>query len=318
MGRKSKQAGTGHYPMTHHERTKKFASSSYGTTTTRLAGDTQVAFGSCSLSLTPIMDHTSSNGEQKGKSDSKACAGSDTNTSTTIAMVTPSGHLYAKQAIYEYLLTKTQEFQDQKKAYEQQQKLDAERADSTEAHKRQQQEAFEQSNQLAVLKKQKIEKIGDGGVLKKTSYWLPDMQPAKVEASTPSPNRPSSPYSGRPLRRKDLREVALVRSRDNKNKSEDVLCAISGKPIRMQPAVAYWTKDRNEPGIVALKDVFNMTVAVEGKTSSEKASFKGGKAAPLCPLTNARIKHVVALKSGGSGFAAHNMVEVKTYKPTIT
>jgi len=109
MGRKSKQAGTGHYPMTHHERTKKFASSSYGTTTTRLAGDTQVAFGSCSLSLTPIMDHTSSNGEQKGKSDSKACAGSDTNTSTTIAMVTPSGHLYAKQAIYEYLLTKTKE-----------------------------------------------------------------------------------------------------------------------------------------------------------------------------------------------------------------
>lgn len=326
MGRKSKQAGTGHYPLTHYERTKKFASSSYGTTTTRISGDTQVAFGSCSLSLAPIVS------EQDGSSANavaaKSSAGDDDQTVISIAMVTPSGHLYAKQAIYEYLLTKTQDFANQTKAYELQQETAMAKADTTEAQKRQREEAFEESNQLAVIdskkKAKKAEKIvGDGGVLKKTSYWLPDMQPAKVDTEVKAPERPTSPYSGEPLRRKDLREVALIRKRDNQSKNyaeQDVLCAISGKAIRMQAAVAYWTKDKSTPGVVVLKSVYDMTIDTNSKKNKQSFSKTSDKKAPalICPITNAKIKHTIALKSGGSGFAAHNAVQVKTYKPTIT
>lgn len=327
MGRKSKQAGTGHYPLTHYERTKKFASSSYGTTTTRISGDTQVAFGSCSLSLAPIVsdqDESSTNNAVAAKSS----AGDDDQTVTSIAMVTPSGHLYAKQAIYEYLLTKTQDYSDQTKAYEVQQDAALAKADTTEAQKRQREEAFEESNQLAVVvsKKRKAKNaekiIGDGGVLKKTSYWLPDMQPAKVDLEVAAPERPSSPYSGDPLRRKDLRELALIRKKDNPSKNygeQDVLCAISGKAIRMQAAVAYWTKDKTRPGVVVLKSVYDMTIDTNSKKNKQFSKSSDKKApALICPITNAKIKHMIALKSGGSGFAAHNAVQVKTYKPTIT
>ena len=329
MGRKSKQAGTGHYPLTHYERTKKFASSSYGTTTTRISGDTQVAFGCCSLSLAPIVDGSSAAAEdtqkKAAKSKPSSSAGDDDNTVTSIGMVTPSGHLYAKQAIYEYLLTKTQDYQDQKKAYEQQQTIAAEKADTTDAKKREREEAFEQSNQLAVVsskKKAKAEKIvGDGGVLRKTSYWLPDMQPAKVDIEVKAPERPSSPYSGEPLRRKDLRELALIRKVEhasNNKHSDDVLCAISGKAIRMQAAMAYWTKDKSKPGVVVLKSVYDMTIANTNNTSKQPKDSSKKAPANICPLTNEKIKHTIELKSGGSGFAAHNAVEVKTYKPTIT
>ena len=325
MGRKSKQAGTGHYPLTHYERTKKFASSSYGTTTTRISGDTQVAFGSCSLSLAPIVSEQDESPTNAVAATSSA--GDDDNTVTSIAMVTPSGHLYAKQAIYEYLLTKTQDYSDQKKAYEMQEEAAIAKADTTEAKKRQREEAFEESNQLAVIDSKKKAKnaekiVGDGGVLKKTSYWLPDMQPAKVDLEVKAPERPASPYSGEPLRRKDLRELALLRKKENKSKNygeQDVLCAISGKAIRMQKAVAYWTKDKSRPGVVVLKSVYDMTIDTSSKKNKETSKNSDKKTpALICPITNAKIKHTIELKSGGSGFAAHNAVQVKTYKPTIT
>ncbi|CAB9529886.1 Nitric oxide synthase interacting protein [Seminavis robusta] len=311
MGRKSKQAGSGHMPLTHYERTKKFKSSSFGTTTTRLSGDSQVAFGHCSLGLTVIME----DGKQKKKTDDN-----DETLVTTIAMVTPSGHLYAKEAIFEYLLTKTQEYQDQLALFEQQQDDDTKKADTTEATKRKRQEAFDASHNLQEKRikhpQQDDSDKAAASVLKRTSYWLPDMQPDKVDARHKAPERPTSPYSGEPLRRKDLRELALER----KPNTEDVICAISGKAIRMQPTMAYWTKDKTKPGVVVLKDVYHMTIDTEGskKKKAKGDDEKDDKPKLQCPLTNQKIKHVIELKVGGSGFAAHNAVEVKTYKPTIT
>jgi hypothetical protein len=313
MGGKSKQVGSGHMPLTHYERTKKFASSGYGSTTTRISGDTQVAFGHCSLGLTPIIGNDDNDNGDGHKKDGNH----DTTITTTIAMVTPSGHLYATEAIYEYLLTKTQEYQAQMALFEKQKQQDAEKADTTEAAKRQRQEAFEASNNLKEAKRAKTaSSSGPDSALKRTSFWLPDMQPDKVEKRHAEPERPASPYSGDTLRRKDLRKLALQR----KPNSQDVLCAISGKPIRLQAVMAYWTKDKTVPGVVVLKDVFNMTIDTDAnnKRKAKGDPSKTKATTLLCPLTNAKIKYTMELKSGGSGFAAHNAVEVKTYKPTIT
>jgi hypothetical protein len=313
---KGKQIGSGHMPLTHYERTKKFASSGWGSTTTRISGDTQVAFGHCSLGLTPIVADDNDNEQHKG------VKGDDTATTTTIAMVSPSGHLYATEAIYEYLLTKTQEYQAQMVLFEKQKQQDAEKADTTEATKRQRQDAFEASNNLREAKRVKTATSTTSeqphSALKRTSFWLPDMQPDKVDKRHAEPERPASPYSGVTLRRKDLRKVALQRKRN----SQDVLCAISGKPIRLQAAMAYWTKDKTVPGVIVLKDVFHMTIDTNTATTNKRKAkgdhSKSQATTLLCPITNSKIKHTIELKSGGSGFAAHNAVEVKTYKPTIT
>ena len=310
MARKSKQAGSGHMPLTHYERTKKFASSNYGTTTTRLSGDTQVAFGHCSLSLAPIVEE-----HHDDHHDSKEEEEEDT--TTTIAMVTNSGHLYAKEAIYQYLLTKTQDYQDQKDAYEKQQQGEEkqQQEDAVDQHNKKRQAAFEESQKSSLYDKTKKMKTGKESALVRTSYWLPDMQPDKIEHKVRAPERPISPYSGDPLRAKDLRQVALVRNKGH----DECLCAISGKPIKVADAVAYWTKDKTKPGVVVLKEVFDMTISnTKGKKSKSNEKDKEKKEKWICPLTNAKIKHTIALKSGGSGFAAHNAVQVKTYKPTIT
>jgi len=80
MARKSKQPG-GHNPLTAHER-KKFAKDTYGTTTARLGQDSQYAFANCGLSLHPAKERP---------------------------VATPSGVIYERSAMLEYMLTKTQE-----------------------------------------------------------------------------------------------------------------------------------------------------------------------------------------------------------------
>lgn len=81
MGRKSKQAGSGHFPLTNHER--KEYSKTYGTTQQRLGGSSQYTFGQCALSLHPAKDQP---------------------------VATPTaGYIYERPAMIEYLLTKTQD-----------------------------------------------------------------------------------------------------------------------------------------------------------------------------------------------------------------
>ena len=87
--RKSKQAG-GHNPLTYAER-KRLKSSGYGTQSTRLSTQSQLPFGHCSLNLSPI------DGD---------------------AVATPSGHIYSREAIVQYLLTKNGELKKEKAEYE--------------------------------------------------------------------------------------------------------------------------------------------------------------------------------------------------------
>ena len=76
-----------------HFRYSEKVRAGHGTITQRLGTESQLPFGHCCLSLAPVQD----------------------------AVMSPSGHIYEREAIIEYLLKKTKELKKQAKLYEQQQ-----------------------------------------------------------------------------------------------------------------------------------------------------------------------------------------------------
>eukprot|EP00548_Thalassiothrix_antarctica_P014819 CAMPEP_0194174152 /NCGR_PEP_ID=MMETSP0154-20130528/8403_1 /TAXON_ID=1049557 /ORGANISM="Thalassiothrix antarctica, Strain L6-D1" /LENGTH=143 /DNA_ID=CAMNT_0038887499 /DNA_START=148 /DNA_END=576 /DNA_ORIENTATION=+ len=100
MTRKSKKS-SGHTPLTYYEMHTKFKSAQYGTTTQRLSTDSQLPFGCCALSLSPADEID--------------------------PVATPSGHIYDRESILTYLVTKTAELKQQHIEYMSQRKREAER-----------------------------------------------------------------------------------------------------------------------------------------------------------------------------------------------
>lgn len=265
MARKSKQPG-GNFPLTQYERTHKFASSEYGTTAQRIAGHSQYQFGDCGLSLTPFVEK-----------DSVVC--------------TPSGYVYQKEAILEYLLTQTQALKEQRAAYERQQQQQQQESNETAAKQLQQ---FEETQQV-VRKRKSVDTKKD---LLKSSYWLAESQPESVEHVLPEPpERPLSPNSQTPLRRNDIWDMTFQWDADHR-----IVCAVSDKTIHLQPAMGYWV-DKKKPGTVVLTSVYEQLIQ---KTN-------------VCPITSKKIKFTRRLQQSGSSFASSTQaVQVKKYRPTIT
>jgi len=290
MGRKSKQPG-GHHPLTYHERTKKFASSEYGTVSKRLAGHSQYQIGDCALTVTELNEDT--------------------------CLCSPSGYLYQESAILEYLLTKTQELKQQRIEYEQQQQKKATAAQQARDNQQKRKvEDFQATQQTiaSAAKKSKVDQDGDGDTsakgaavqdLKRVSYWLADAQPKAVDASSseePPPERPGSPVTGEPLRRKDLWSVQLDRL--DGGDAGKLVCAVSHKTLASgSQCLAYWT-DKKLPGRIVLQSVYKDLIEQQNKR---------------CPLTDAKIKYTRTLQQSGSSFAASGQnVAVQKYRPTIT
>ncbi len=269
MARKSKQAGSGHYPLTNYER-KEYGKSN-GTHRARLAGASQHTFGNCALSLHPAKEEP---------------------------VASPSGYVYERQAILEYLLHQTQNLKQSQQRYEQW--LQSKKTEEIQEHEQKrklQVEKFEDS-QKVVAKKQKIT---EQNPLKRSSFWLAEFQPTKDglgggnQDMEPPLQRPPSPMSQKPLRRKDLIPLELKR-----NKNDQVVCAISEKSIVTQQALALITK----PGLAAqvvLEQVYD-------DLGKEK----------VCPVTGQKIAKILKLQKGGSSFAASGAVmEAATYRPNM-
>jgi nitric oxide synthase-interacting protein len=271
MGRKSKQAG-GHNPLTYHERKHYANDSSYGTTTARLGQDSQYKFGYCGLSLHPAVDHP---------------------------VATPSGFIYERSTLLEYLLTKTQALKQEQAAYDQW-KVQHEQEQHSEQDKKRKAdvEKFEAAQKVESAKKRKTE---DNPLLR-SSYWLAQSQPEKdkkLEADMkPPPKRPPSPNSQQPLRRKDLIDLDLKWNSDHQ-----VLCAISEKTIHTQQALALIPKKDGKAQVV-LESVYD-----DLGDNPERA----------CPVTGKKLSKILRLQKGGSSFASHDgAVEAKQYRPTMT
>lgn len=268
MGRKSKHAGSGHLPLTNYER--KEIGKDYGTNTARLSSVSQQPFGHCALSLHPATEQP---------------------------VATPSGYIYDRPAMLEYLLHQTQELKKAQLRYEQWEKDKEALRNGQEENKRKAQlEKFEDT-QKVVTKKQKLQ---DANPLARSSFWLADFQPEKSmnlpDTMEPPPKRPCSPMTQKPLRRKDLIPLELKRNLDGQ-----VVCAISEKSIVSQPALALITNGEERPSQVVLEQVFKDV----GETK-------------VCPITGRKISKILKLQSGGSSFAASGCVEAQSYRPGMT
>lgn len=302
MPRKGKQPG-GHNPLTYHERKEYAKGSGFGTTTARLNQHSQYQFGMCGLSLHPVHSNP---------------------------VATPSGFLYERPAILEYLLQKTQELKKEQQDYEKYQNLrEASQEDNEDRKRKADIEKFENAQKVEVAKKRKKE----ANPLQRTSYWLAESQPQAVNmpprksdgdangddtytatstalvlaasAKKPPPKRPPSPNSQQPLRRKDLIPLALKRNDD-----DQVVCAVSDKTISTQQALALITvkssagddKLAKYPAQVVLEQVYNDLGAE-----------------PQCPVTGRKILKILKLQKGGSSFASTDgTVLAKQYRPTMT
>lgn len=310
------------YTETHH--------GGFGTMHQRVSGDSQLPFGHCALSLTPIDD----------------------------AVVSPSGRLYSREAILDYLLQKTQEIKKLTRDYERQQVTDSTyrllqqarteqvkyitlsfkeilSRESVQAELNEQDrlvKAFtdNQDGVVTVLGKRPgtertmddIQKTDLLSNLKKTdrkraiddreretkmaelqaiSPWIPQFTPAaKSSALLLPPKRPLSPFSGRPLRTKDLIPIDLLR--DNANASAGTAgitrfaCPVSLKTITTQKVIVIKT---------------TRTYMIE--SVAEQLAFKS----MTCPITGKRfaMDDVIHLTPAASGFAASGKVEATKYRP---
>jgi nitric oxide synthase-interacting protein len=288
MARKSKQPG-GNMPLTQYER--KIHGGAYGTQSARLTTDSQLRFGDCCLSLTAAVD----------------------------PVVTPSGHIYSREAIVAYLLEKKKEIKENTAKYEakialveQNRIQDLERKD--EQYKKDFLKKDQGSTHITVNKhqnsliessKRKIDmESKDEGQkrLKHVSYWLAEAQPQANEDDIKNPpnQRPSSPMTGNDLRLKDLKSITL--EREDGTSQAKCICAVSHKAITTQPVVLI-----KKTGVVLLKDVYEKVVRT-----------KSGDM--VCPISGKKIKEkdVMELKKASSGFSASGQVVATSYTPTMT
>jgi nitric oxide synthase-interacting protein len=174
----------------------------------RIGSESQLAFGYCALSLNPAEN----------------------------PVVSPSGRIYSREFILEYLLTKGKDLKKQWKEYEDQQaefarneenKVQREQSDSitkfVETHdgvKSTLKRKAGDSNSVVTYGQapSRAKFIDDTGkeekmvMLSHSSPWMPQFIPHARDATlVEPPKRPPSPFSGRPLRSKDLIPIDLIK-----------------------------------------------------------------------------------------------------------
>jgi nitric oxide synthase-interacting protein len=261
----------------------------------RLGADSQLPFGYCALSLYPVEE----------------------------AVVSPSGHLYSREAIIEYLLNKTKELKNLQQQFELQNiKRREEELDKLKEDKSRELAQFTESQDVTGIAKRKAseveversymvsrkKKIDDTDAevkkeeLKRISPWVVDFTPSAAEAEIKEPpKRPPSPFSGQPLRAKDLIPVNLEREPTQSSSSSSVrfICPVSRKTITNQKTVVI-----KSTGALMLESAYK-DLALPTMT---------------CPITGKKFtsSDVIELVSAASGFSASGQVTAKKYNPTIT
>eukprot|EP01040_Poterioochromonas_malhamensis_P002224 gene2224-2366_t len=292
--RHSKNSGDKHH-FTYHEKQK----SGLGTIKQRLGSESQLPFGYCALSLHPAED----------------------------AVVSPSGHLYSRESILEYLLTKSKELKTQREQYEQQQarqkaeeqvkEIEKQNAliesfvaandgmggDSSSIGKRKADDTPTENESSARRRKLIDETAYEIRLeqLKKVSPWIPQFTPEAKESLIPEPpKRPLSPFSKQPLRSKDLIPIKLVRETTAESLDTNVryICPVTRKTITNQKL--YFIKK---------------TGALMIEQAAEELAFP----TMTCPLTGRSFTRddVIELARATSGFAATGNVEAKKERPNL-
>mmetsp|Transcript_19920 Transcript_19920/g.29800 ORF Transcript_19920/g.29800 Transcript_19920/m.29800 type:complete len:295 (+) Transcript_19920:105-989(+) len=268
----------------------------YGTKTARVGSDYKLPFGHCRLGLQMAVD----------------------------PVVSPSGHIYSREAILEYLLTQKEQLSKARKAWEKEQEvLEKQKGKEEVVSEQKEIENFIKTEERVVSRKRKAEnpeekmkeflyqphKVGEiimnplskkekQKQLQRTSFWLPQFTPSSKKQKLDKPRkRPPSPFSRRPLRLKDLTPIKL-KVLDPDAKEKKFCCMVSGKEITYQDVIFI-----KKTGTVILKKLYDDLV----------------KEKMRCPITSKSFKKkdVILIKNEGSGFAATGNVIAKQWEESL-
>lgn len=308
----SKNSGSKHH-LTYNEKRK----TGLGSVKQLLGNESQLPFGYCCLSMHPAVD----------------------------PVVTPSGHVYSREFIIEYLLTKSKDLKLLNKAYEEQQAAqryaeeskgviaqeqelndfiktqddvsatsaslkrkvnDYEGGDSlvpTNNSKTAKPDKLQKAYQIA--RKNKIddtEKEDIQNELSRISPWVPQFTPHAADATLSAPpKRPSSPFSGQPLRAKDLIPIELIpesgKESDANSSVVRYLCPVSRKTITNQK-------------VVLIKKTRTLMIQQVAETLAYPTM--------TCPVTSKpfKIDDVLELQQATSGFSSTGKIEAKVHRPS--
>jgi len=261
--------------FTYHERQKL----KYGTQKQRVGRDSLPDFDWCNLSLAPAVQ----------------------------PVVTPSGYVYSKEAIYENLLLQKKENEKKKRLWEEQQKRILEDAlRKEEEHKLAEVEKFvktesavgtplpekarkRNTTESAEMEELKVKVREHAKNLR--AYWVPGKTPTAAESVLPQPSSKTyCPMSNEPLRLKELLPIEFTPVQNiNARDAEKV-----GK--WMCPVCS--TIFSNRTKLTVLR--------TSGKVMCHGCYHKFGVPDMKDPTNGKRIreKDVIHLKSPGTGFAA--------------
>ncbi|KAK8754371.1 hypothetical protein OTU49_015892 [Cherax quadricarinatus] len=263
----------------YNEKKKDAKASGYGSLKLRYGKDGVKDFDCCSLSLHPCRN----------------------------PVVTPDGHLFDKEAILEYIISKKNEIRRKIKEYEKQcKKEQSELEEIGEAENRSRVEKFLQTEMAVSSASQgpgtssgsggsSVSNMVAGRDKKLPSFWIPSLTPGNKESKLQKPEKTIyCPISGKPLRAKDLIDVKFTLAVDPDEKG-----SLDGKRERYKCPV---TGDilRNNVPCVVLRPTGDVVTKECAETLIKKDMIH--------PLTGVKLndKDIIPLQRGGTGFASAN------------
>ncbi|CAM9865480.1 unnamed protein product [Ectocarpus sp. 6 AP-2014] len=268
----------------HWERNEAASDGHYGTRKVRLGGDSQQTFGHCSLCIHPAVE----------------------------PMATPSGHVYCKECIVEFLLTKTQELKRQREAFEAQQKDQATDEVSADASRRvEATNDFVSTQQQLVVAKPQATKPSDSGKSegKGKKRGREEQTGAGADASAPAGKEGKRDH----VVEKELSQIAVLKS---KKERQDQLRMTSWwlpqfqpegvKEAIVQPPKRPGSPMSGEP--LRPKDLIPVifTLDSEKKKTAHISGGDGNRGSIICPVTR---KGIISQKAVLIKRTGHVMLE---------
>ncbi|XP_066600324.1 nitric oxide synthase-interacting protein homolog [Prorops nasuta] len=273
---------------TYHEKKKDAASSGYGTNAQRVGKDSVKDFDCCSLTLQPCR----------------------------YPVITKEGHLFDKEAILEYILTKKREYARKLKEYEKQkQKKLEESQEKTATDELVKLQNFLKGEKNIVSKQQIKPKDGESSISNMSngrdkqlpSFWIPAQTPEAKELTAQKPDKCIyCPISGKPLKIKDLISIKFTEVKDPDDKKSLIV-----KQARYMCPITHDILSNSIPCAV---------VKTSGDVVTMECVEKILKKDWINPLDGSKLTEadIIPLQRGGTGYAAVNdSLEGKHIRPVL-
>ncbi|KAK9884333.1 hypothetical protein WA026_005283 [Henosepilachna vigintioctopunctata] len=276
---------------TYHEKKKDAQASGYGTNAKRLGKDSVKDFDSCSLSLQPCR----------------------------YPVISKDGYLFDKEVIYQYIITKKNEYSRKLKEYERFKKKEEEENVQKDL------ETIENKVKLFVSEENNIvskaldgfkpnEKMESPSISNMDagrnkilpSFWVPSKTPSAVKSKMVKPDPTIyCPVSGKPLKSKDLVDVKFTLVKGDEKKS------LIARENRYMCAVTHDILGNSVPCAV---------LKTTGDVVTMECVEKIIKKDWIHPLTNQKLKEkdIIVMQRGGTGYSQTNdNLEGKQERPAI-